>query len=113
MCDVVETGVGNGEVTLMESVWSGIARERVMGFINALHTFRRDGQRDGEELGRKELEKELQWCLGKFREGRWEDASKAYARYGEKVKKIGNEMVSGERLKVVLNCFVIILKRLG
>ena len=44
VCDAVETeGVGNGEVTLMESVWSGIARERVMGFINAMHTFRRDG----------------------------------------------------------------------
>ena len=77
-----------------------ISLGRVIGFINAMHTFRRDGQRDGEkleEMGWKELEKELQWCLGKFGEGRYEDASKAYARHGEKVKKIGNEMVSGER----------------
>ena len=88
VCDAVETeGVGNGgEVNLMEFVWSDIVRERVMGFINAMHTFRKDGQRDGEELeemGWKELEKELQWCLGKFGEGRWEDALEAYARHGE------------------------------
>ena len=52
VCDAVETeGVGNGgEVNLMEFVWSDIVRERVMGFINAMHTFRKDGQRDGEEL---------------------------------------------------------------
>lgn len=58
-----------------------------MGFINAMHTFRRDGQRDGEELGRKELEKELQWCLGKFGEGRWEDASETYATHGKRQRR--------------------------
>lgn len=61
-----------------------------MGFINAMHTFRRDGQRDGEkseEMGWKELERELRWCLGKFGEGRWEDASETYLRHGKRQRR--------------------------
>ena len=69
--DAVETeGVSNGEVTLMEFVWGDIARET-------------DGEKL-EEMGWKELEKELQWCFG---EGRWEDASETYARHGKRQRR--------------------------
>jgi hypothetical protein len=72
--DAVETeGVSNGEVTLMEFVWGDIARET-------------DGEKL-EEMEWKELEKELQWCLGKLGEGGWEDASETYARHGKRQRR--------------------------
>ena len=37
----------------------------------------------------------LEWCVLKYGEGRWEDATCAWAQPPEKVRKIGEQMVSG------------------
>lgn len=46
---------------------------------------------------RHETRQLLDWCVRAFGEGTWEDASGAWARAGEKVRKIGEEMVSGNK----------------
>ncbi|KAI9711217.1 MAG: hypothetical protein M1820_002204 [Bogoriella megaspora] len=71
---------------------------RAIGLVDAVETFRKHGEGDEGAL-RKALEYEtarlLQWCKEEFGEERWEDASVAWVRPGEDVRKIGEDMVSG------------------
>lgn len=52
-------------------------------------------ERELEEKGRKELEKVLEWCKGKFGEGEWKDATKAWVKNSEEISKMSGDMVSG------------------
>lgn len=52
---------------------------------------------DVEERVRRELERVVEWCRKKFGEGPWMDASEAWVRPGEEIKKIGNDMVIGDK----------------
>lgn len=55
-----------------------------------------DLRRLGEGMER-EMGRLVSWCAEKFGAGRWEDASSAYAGPSEKIRKIGEEMVSGSK----------------
>jgi hypothetical protein len=71
--------------------------------IDDVEAFRKDKNRrkekgGGEELeqrGRRELEKVLEWCKGKFGEGQWKDATKAWVKNSEEISKMSGDMVSG------------------
>ena len=68
--------------------------------IAAVETFRTRNGGDEEALKqelRHEARQLLDWCVCAFGDGRWEDATSAWARPEEKVRKIGEEMVSGGR----------------
>lgn len=44
---------------------------------------------------RGELVKVLEWCKKKFGEGEWTDASTAWVKHSEEVRKMGEDMISG------------------
>jgi hypothetical protein len=52
-------------------------------------------ERELEERGRKELEKIVEWCKGKFGAGKWKDATKAWVKNSEEISKMSGDMVSG------------------
>lgn len=67
--------------------------------IDDVEKFRTGGGKEGEaELEgriRGELERVLEWCKVKFGEGEWVDASGAWVKHSEEVRKKGEDMVSG------------------
>ncbi|KAH3915007.1 hypothetical protein HBI56_016750 [Parastagonospora nodorum] len=66
--------------------------------IDDVEAFRKQkkGDKEGlEERGRRELEKVLEWCKGKFGEEPWKDATKAWVKNSEEISKISGDMVSG------------------
>ncbi|KAF2730526.1 hypothetical protein EJ04DRAFT_500286 [Polyplosphaeria fusca] len=46
---------------------------------------------------RRELERMVEWCRWKFGDTAWEDATQAYTRPGEEVRRIGENMVTGDK----------------
>lgn len=68
-------------------------------FIDNVEKFRSErgdaGQVELEGKIRTELERVLEWCRGKFGDGEWVDASAAWVKHSEEVRKVGEDMVSG------------------
>ncbi|OAG01795.1 uncharacterized protein CC84DRAFT_1153902 [Paraphaeosphaeria sporulosa] len=61
---------------------------------------KKKGAEGGNELAervRAELGKVLEWCRKKFGEEEWTDASAAWVKHGEEVRKMGEDMVSGAK----------------
>ncbi|KAF2660249.1 hypothetical protein K491DRAFT_570606, partial [Lophiostoma macrostomum CBS 122681] len=52
---------------------------------------------DLSQRTRRELSRVLEWCILKFGDGAWVDASSAWVSPGEDIRKIGNDMVSGDK----------------
>lgn len=48
-----------------------------------------------EREGKKEMERMLDWCAGRFGTERWVDASSAYVQPSEEIRTIGMEQTSG------------------
>ncbi|KAK5006492.1 hypothetical protein LTR28_006432 [Elasticomyces elasticus] len=75
------------------------AKERALGLIGRIQAFNRkhgEGDRGAlEQESRREIESVMKWCSDKFGTDRWEDATKAWVRPSEKIKKMGEDMVSG------------------
>lgn len=69
--------------------------------ITDVEKWREEQDAEGEELlaGRiqGELVKVLEWCRKKFGDGEWADASTAWVKHGEEVRKMGEDMVSGDK----------------
>ncbi|KAI9689456.1 MAG: hypothetical protein M1822_010107 [Bathelium mastoideum] len=69
-----------------------------LDLIEATEIFRMQNKGSKEDLNpamQHETQRLLDWCTGEFGKGRWEDATSAWVRPEEKVRKIGEEMVSG------------------
>ncbi|KAF2443348.1 hypothetical protein P171DRAFT_455336 [Karstenula rhodostoma CBS 690.94] len=69
--------------------------------IEDVERWRKEKGAEGEEeLAARiqgELEKVLEWCRKKFGEGQWADARAAWVKHGEEVRKMGEDMVSGDK----------------
>lgn len=67
--------------------------------IDDVGKFRQDGKKERdvelEKRIRVELERVLMWCRQKFGDGEYMDASAAWVRHSEEVRKKGEDMVSG------------------
>ncbi|KAF2016418.1 hypothetical protein BU24DRAFT_481039 [Aaosphaeria arxii CBS 175.79] len=60
----------------------------------------REGEKEEDEIEgriRRELEMVVEWCRGKFGDGRWVDASSAWVRHGDEVRQVAEDMVSGNK----------------
>lgn len=55
----------------------------------------KERERELEERIRSELMRVLEWCRLKFGDGAWVDASEAWTRDSDEVRKVKSEMVSG------------------
>ncbi|KAL9097772.1 MAG: hypothetical protein Q9165_000098 [Trypethelium subeluteriae] len=78
---------------------SGEPVQMALELISSVETFRTRHEGSEEALENAllhETNQLLDWCVREFGEGRWGDASSAWVRPEEKVRKIGEEMVSGE-----------------
>lgn len=87
-----EEGVKGGEGGEEEG------KEKAMAFIDAVERLRKDKVGDADALGEKsawEVKRIVEWCAGRFGEGRWEDASAAWVRPREDIRRKGEEMTSG------------------
>ncbi|KAL9015929.1 MAG: hypothetical protein Q9185_006697 [Variospora sp. 1 TL-2023] len=89
---------------VFEYVWEeGGGLDAAKGFIGEVEGLRRrkEGKGEGEaveRLGEKslwEVKRVVEWCAGRFGEGRWEDATSAWVRPSEEYRKMGEEMTSG------------------
>jgi hypothetical protein len=102
--------VSNNEegARLMEYVWTnseGVgAAEGALGFVKEVEWLSPASVDDREkvekmkELGARsieEIESVIGWCEKKFGKDRWVDASAAWVRPDEKIKRMGEEQVSG------------------
>lgn len=70
------------------------------GFIDAVERLKKDGVGELEALEReslREIEEVVRFCVGKFGDGRWEDASDAWVRPSQEIKSVGADMVSGDK----------------
>ncbi|KAL5404528.1 hypothetical protein PMIN06_012501 [Paraphaeosphaeria minitans] len=89
-----------GGVRFAEFVHGG-DKAGVGRLVDDVERWRKDnGAGEEEELAgriRGELERVVEWCRGKFGEGGWTDASVAWVEHGEEVRKMGEDMVSGEK----------------
>ncbi|KAK6581825.1 hypothetical protein PZA11_005522 [Diplocarpon coronariae] len=103
---------GGGGATfkdLDEEYGSGGAREGELDagqrFLNAVQAFketraRARGDEDGERLAResrREIETLVEWCVQRFGTETWADARDAWARNGEEVQRMSDEMVGGDK----------------
>jgi hypothetical protein len=93
-------GGKNGDDTLVEYVYGESDPDDLINDVEACRnkkpSQRGEGEeRDLEKRARGELEMILQWCKGKFGEGKWKDASKAWVKNSEEINKISGDMVSG------------------
>jgi hypothetical protein len=102
-CGLEEAGEGK-EGSLLKYVYasSGDGEEEARRLVDDVEAFRKNkgGEEEQariEERTRRELERVLEWCVKKFGDGAWVDASSAWVKPGEEVKKIGNDMVSGDK----------------
>lgn len=85
---VAKMGGGKGvEGSLVEFVYGGEGMGRLVDDVEAFRKGKGDRkeEKELEDRGRKELERAVEWCLGKFGEGRWVDARRAW---------VGNSEVS-------------------
>lgn len=91
-------GKGESEVRFLEFVY-GEDRDECVRLTDDVERFRNEKGGEGalELEGRlkKELEKVLEWCTRKFGDGEWVDASGAWVKHSEEVRKKGEDMVSG------------------
>ncbi|KAL8939666.1 MAG: hypothetical protein Q9216_003242 [Gyalolechia sp. 2 TL-2023] len=73
-------------------------KDGALEFIGRVESLKKKGQGNKEELAERsveEIKKVVEWCRGKFGEGRVEDASGAWVRPSEEERKMGEDMVSG------------------
>lgn len=74
-------------------------KEDAWGFLADVERLRRDGVGDREGLegqSRREIDAVVGWCAERFGVERWLDATGVWVRPGEKVKAIGEDMVTGD-----------------
>ncbi|KAJ4289728.1 hypothetical protein N0V90_011058 [Kalmusia sp. IMI 367209] len=70
--------------------------ERLIDDVGKIRTERRSqGEAELENRIRNELEKVLEWCRRKFGDGEWLDASAAWVKDSEDLRRKGEDMVSG------------------
>ena len=70
---------------------------RLITMVEAFHIRTTGSEEALNEALRHETRQLLDWCVFAFGEGKWKDATCAWARPEEKVRKIGEEMVSGNK----------------
>ncbi|KAF2232060.1 hypothetical protein EV356DRAFT_505658 [Viridothelium virens] len=73
--------------------------QMALDLISSVEAFRTRNEGSEEVLKQAllhETRQVLDWCVHEFGEGSWGDVSSAWVRPEEKVRKIGEEMVSGE-----------------
>ncbi|KAJ5038740.1 uncharacterized protein L3040_006420 [Drepanopeziza brunnea f. sp. 'multigermtubi'] len=103
--DVGEGGSGGGEAG---DFGAGGRREGELDagqrFLNAVQAFKEGkGGRDEAEMGRlvgesrREIGAVVEWCVGRFGEGRWEDARSAWVKNSEEVQKMSDDMINGDK----------------
>lgn len=97
--DVVDSmeGKSTGGVRFVEFVYKD-DRGEMERLIDDVEKFRENG-RGGKDVEledriRVELERVLMWCKKKFGDGEYMDASAAWVRHSEEVRKKGQDMVS-------------------
>lgn len=87
---VVNSGSGGGKgasLTLMDEVEAWKEQKD--------HSDAEKRLGDWRKRSRNEIERVVEWCLQRFGEAEWEDATKAYVKSGEKVQKIKESMTTG------------------
>ncbi|KAI9792327.1 MAG: hypothetical protein M1816_002552 [Peltula sp. TS41687] len=75
-------------------------KEEAWGFLGRVERLKKEGEGDKEELekeSRREIEAVVDWCVQRFGTGKWEDASGVWTRPDEKVRSIGQDMVTGDK----------------
>lgn len=81
------------------SVWGEQGgKDGALEFIAQVEQLKKAGKGDKEALGKKSVEeimKVVEWCRGKFGEGRMMDARGAWVKPEGEIKKMGEDMVSG------------------
>ncbi|KAL8712648.1 MAG: hypothetical protein Q9220_003179 [cf. Caloplaca sp. 1 TL-2023] len=73
-------------------------REKAMRFIDDVEKLRKKGEGGQGELGkrsREEVERVVEFCKGKFGEGRWGDVRGEWVGMGEKHKDVAEKMLVG------------------
>jgi hypothetical protein len=82
--------------TLFSYVYdSDEAANKLIDDVEAFRKAKKGNEEELEDRGRAELEKVLEWCKGKFGEGEWKDATKAWVKNSEEISKISGDMLSG------------------
>ena len=85
------------ESAVFTRTWT--SKEDALAFIGAVETFKREGKGDRDALerqSRREIEEVVRWCTEHFGTERWDDATPAWVRPSEKIRAMGEDMVSGD-----------------
>ena len=84
---------------VFKEVWGG-GEEEARGFIGRVEGFVKNGQGDKEGLEKEslgEINAVVEYCRSKFGEKEILDATQAWVKPGEDHRKMGEEMVSGDK----------------
>ena len=98
--EIVRNGVEEGEVGLVGFVYGEEGVEGALGLVDDVEFFRKRkggaGERGSlEGTVREEMERVVEWCVGKFGEGEWGDARSAWTKNSEEVQRMSDSMVAG------------------
>ncbi|MCJ1441326.1 MAG: hypothetical protein MMC23_001812 [Stictis urceolatum] len=102
-----------GESEVFRQVWGGgkgeggvsgegenAALEKGLAWVGEVEGFVKRKEGDWKKLerkGREEVQRVVEFCRGKFGDGVWEDARGEYSQPEGEHKKLGQEMVTGEK----------------
>lgn len=98
--EVKRCNVEDGEVGLVGFVYGEVGVEGALELVDDVEYFRKrkggSGERGSlEGTVREEIERVVEWCVGKFGAGEWSDASSAWTKNSEEVQKMSDSMVAG------------------
>lgn len=82
---------------VFKNAWEG-GKDAALKFIGKVEGLRKRGEGEREVLegeSRREIEKVVEWCQGRFGEGRVEDAREAWVKPSEEHRKMAEGMVTG------------------
>ncbi|KAI9884784.1 MAG: hypothetical protein M1823_003422 [Watsoniomyces obsoletus] len=86
------------ETEVFGSVWDSV--DDALAFIDDVEKLKRKGQGEKirlEEQSRREIEGVMRWSENRFGMERWEDATKVWVQPGDKIRQMGQDMVTGDK----------------
>jgi hypothetical protein len=88
-------GARGVEKSLIEYVYGGEEPGRLVDDVEAFRKRKVGEEGEIERRIRREGEMVLEWCRGKFGDGEFRDATRAWVKNSEEISKISGDMVSG------------------